>query len=112
MKQITEYIPIVGMHCAGCAAAVTNKLQGVTGVIEATAQIDTRSLYIVYDAVQITRVQSATQVASRGFALILSTAETEAVSQALVQERRAVNLRVARSREVPLPHELGDLLQL
>ncbi|MDY4245605.1 MAG: cation transporter, partial [Porphyromonas sp.] len=29
------------MHCAGCAAAVTNKLQGVTGVIEATAQIDT-----------------------------------------------------------------------
>ena len=62
MKQTTEYIPIVGMHCAGCAAAVTNKLQGVTGVLEATAQIDTHSLYIVYDAEQITREQIAEQV--------------------------------------------------
>lgn len=89
MKQTTEYIPIVGMHCAGCAAAVTNKLQGVTGVLEATAQIDTRSLYIVYDAEQITREQIATQVASLGFSLILTTDETEAVSQALEQERRS-----------------------
>ena len=89
MKQTTEYIPIVGMHCAGCAAAVTNKLQGVTGVLEATAQIDTRSLYIVYDAEQITREQIADLVASLGFSLILTTDETEAVSQALEQERRS-----------------------
>lgn len=89
MKQTTEYIPIVGMHCAGCAAAVTNKLQGVTGVLEATAQIDTRSLYIVYDAEQITREQIAEQVASLGFSLILTTDETEAMSQALEQERRS-----------------------
>ncbi len=89
MKQTTEYIPIVGMHCAGCAAAVTNKLQGVTGVLEATAQIDTHSLYIVYDAEQITREQIAEQVASLGFSLILTTDETEAMSQALEQERRS-----------------------
>ena len=88
MKQTTEYIPIVGMHCAACAAAVTNKLQGVTGVLEATAQIDTHSLYIVYDAEQITREQIAEQVASLGFSLILTTDETEAMSQALEQERR------------------------
>ena len=89
MNPVTEYIPIVGMHCAGCAAAVTNKLQGLPGVVQATAQIDTHSLYIVYDNTQITRQQLADEVASLGFSLILSTDETAAVNEALEQERRS-----------------------
>ena len=89
MNPVTEYIPIVGMHCAGGAAAVTNKLQGLPGVVQATAQIDTHSLYIVYDNTQITRQQLADEVASLGFSLILSTDETAAVNEALEQERRS-----------------------
>lgn len=71
MTQSTEQIPVEGMHCAGCAAAITNKLQGVTGVIEASAQIDTHSLHIVYDADQISREQIAKEVSSLGFSLQL-----------------------------------------
>lgn len=109
MTQTTEYIPIVGMHCAACAAAITNTLQEAAGVIEASAQIDTHSLYIVYDADQITREQIAKEVSSLGFSLILTTDETQAVSEALEREQRSAR-RLAWRTGVGLVLTIGMMI--
>jgi Cu+-exporting ATPase len=81
-------LAVVGMHCAGCAAAVERTLQQkVPGVISAVVNLAADSALVEYDVERTGPAQMADAVASVGYRLVLP-AEGESAEDAEAEARR------------------------
>lgn len=81
-------LPVVGMHCAGCAGAVERALQQkVPGVLSATVNLATDSAIVEYDAARAGPEQMAEAVAAAGYRIVLP-AEGVAAEDAEAEARR------------------------
>jgi Cu+-exporting ATPase len=50
---LTKTFPIIGMHCAGCSTAITQKILKVPGVVDAKVAYTTEKATITYDETKI-----------------------------------------------------------
>jgi Cu+-exporting ATPase len=101
-------LPVVGMHCAGCAGAVERALQQkVPGVLSAMVNLATDSAIVEYDAARTGPAQMAEAVAAAGYRIVLpaegeSTEDAEAEARRREQATQRLDFRVGLIFTVPL----------
>ncbi|MBO4827054.1 MAG: heavy metal translocating P-type ATPase [Prevotella sp.] len=64
-------IPVVGMMCAGCSAAVERRLNALEGVVQATVNLPGRSALVEYDPSHISLQQMKDEIQRAGYDLII-----------------------------------------
>jgi len=101
-------LPIIGMHCAGCAATVERTLQQrVPGVLSATVNLATDSAIVEYDAARTGPEQMAEAVAAAGYRIVLpaegeSAEDAEAEARRREQATQRLDFRVGLAFTIPL----------
>ena len=96
-------LPVVGMHCANCAANIEKTLKGkVKGVSDASVNLATETASVDYDPTSVSLEEMAAAINEIGFTLLLPTEGVEMEdAQALAQkqeeqkERRAFYVGLA-----------------
>lgn len=88
-------LPVVGMHCAGCASAVERALKKKTdGVESAAVNLASDSVRVVYDPDVVSLEQMAHNVGAFGYQLVLPSAGDDAEDP----EAKARRLEVQKQR--------------
>ena len=64
-------IPVVGMMCAGCSAAVERKLNSLEGVAQASVNLPGRSALVEYDPERISLQQMKDEIQRAGYDLVI-----------------------------------------
>ncbi len=68
-------MPVVGMMCAGCSAAVEQSLTQMPGVAEATVNLASRTAHVKYDPEQTSPEQMKNVIDAMGYQLIIDDGE-------------------------------------
>ncbi|MDQ8021900.1 MAG: heavy-metal-associated domain-containing protein [Moraxellaceae bacterium] len=63
----TLTLPVQGMTCGGCSAAVTRVLSGIPGVAEATVSLPQAQATVRFDPQRVTAGQLAAAVRDAGY---------------------------------------------
>ena len=88
-QSVQATLPVLGMHCAGCAAAVEKALGRETpGVLSAAVNLADDSVTVSYDPSRVGPDALAAAVAAAGFELVLPTPEMSAEETARAARRR------------------------
>ena len=82
-------IPVVGMMCAGCSAAVERKLNSLEGVAQASVNLPGRSALVEYDPERISLQQMKDEIQRAGYDLVIE----QDRSAAEIERRSLVTLR-------------------
>ena len=69
MSETIE-LSVEGMSCEGCVSSVENALSRLTGVIEATAQLDANRAIVTIDPAQVDRRALEDAVEDAGFDVV------------------------------------------
>ncbi len=86
-------MPVVGMMCAGCSAAVEQCLNGLDGVDSATVNLAGRTVCVNYDPARISKADMKRAVDGMGYQLIVDDkVDTEAIER---RRYRAMRRRMA-----------------
>jgi Cu+-exporting ATPase len=72
-KQIT--MPVIGMTCANCVAAVERNTKKVEGVSEAVVNFGTEKVTVTYDSTTATPQQMIDRIAKAGYEVPVATIE-------------------------------------
>ena len=92
-------VPVLGMHCASCVAAIEGSLAGVEGVFRASANFATERVSVDYDPARVSFEQIEDAVASAGPYKVI-TRTTEAVSDTTVEDVRAAEYAVLKKKTI------------
>jgi Cu+-exporting ATPase len=101
-------LPVVGMHCAGCAGTVERTLQQrVPGVLTAMVNLATDSAIVEYDAARTDPAQMAEAVAAAGYRIVLPAEgeraeDAEAKARQREQATQRLDFRVGLIFTIPL----------
>ena len=68
-------MPVVGMMCAGCSAAVEQSLAQMPGVAEATVSLASRMARVTYDAAMTSPAEMKAVVDAMGYRLVIDNGE-------------------------------------
>ena len=81
-KLVTATMPVVGMMCAGCSAAVEQCLNGLDGVDSATVNLAGRTVCVSYDPSRVSKADMKRAVDGMGYQLIVDDkVDTEAIER-------------------------------
>ena len=83
-------MPVVGMMCAGCSAAVEQSLAQMPGVAEATVSLASRMARVTYDAAMTSPAEMKAVVDAMGYRLVIDNGEDV---QAIERHRYTAMLR-------------------
>ena len=88
-------IPVLGMMCAGCAANVERRMNGIEGVERAAVNLATRTVLVEYDETRVTPEKMKEEIERAGYDLVIeedrSVAEIENRAYALLRRRVVVS---------------------
>ena len=94
-------VPIHGMHCASCVAAIEGSLAGVEGVSRASANFATERVSVDYDQARVSFEQIEDAIASAGpYKVITRTSETASDATAEVDRFRAAEYAVLEKKTI------------
>ena len=89
--MVKKSFPLLGLHCAACAAHATKALEATTGVQSATVNLASATAFIVYDETLCTPEVLRDAVATMGYTLRIN--EPEVGELEALRQREASNLR-------------------
>ena len=89
--MVKKSFPLLGLHCAACAAHATKALEATTGVQSATVNLASATAFIVYDETLCTPEVLRDAVAAMGYTLRIN--EPEVGELEALRQREASNLR-------------------
>ena len=89
--MVKKSFPLLGLHCAACAAHATKALEATTGVQSATVNLASATAFIVYDETLCTPEVLRDAVATMGYILRIN--EPEVGELEALRQREASNLR-------------------
>lgn len=89
--MVKKSFPLLGLHCAACAAHATKALEATAGVQSATVNLASATAFIVYDETLCTPEVLRDAVAAMGYALRIN--EPEVGELEALRQREASNLR-------------------
>ena len=89
--MVKKSFPLLGLHCAACAAHATKALEATTGVQSATVNLASATAFIVYDETLCTPEVLRDAVATMGYTLRIN--EPEVGELEALRQRDASNLR-------------------
>ena len=92
-------VPVLGMHCASCVAAIEGSLAGVEGVSRASANFATERVSLDYDPARVSFEQIEAAVASAGPYKVI-TRTTEAASDTTVEDVRAAEYEILKKKTI------------
>ncbi|MEN3001450.1 MAG: heavy-metal-associated domain-containing protein [Armatimonadota bacterium] len=76
-KQVCEWL-VPDMVCEGCVQAIQRLLNGLAGVEQVTAQLDTRRVRVLFDSAQVQETTIQQHIIAAGFSpQLVSPAEGE-----------------------------------
>lgn len=106
MEHKTQRIPVVGMHCASCAAVITRALKKVPGVASADVNYATETAEVAYDhaATDIAKLSKAIEPLGYSLAAPAPTAEAMGMSA----DEHAAHTGLGQSKEAKL-REIADM---
>ena len=88
-------IPVLGMMCAGCAANVERRMNGIEGVERAAVNLATRTVLVEYDETRVSPEKMKEEIERAGYDLVIeedrSVAEIENRAYALLRRRVVVS---------------------
>lgn len=90
----TEY-PLLGLHCASCAARAESILRQTPGVHEANVNLASQSVLISYDNAIVTPTQLARIIAEAGYQLITETEDDTEEHIQTLKEQELLQLKRA-----------------
>ena len=94
-------VPIHGMHCASCVAAIEGSLAGVEGVSRASANFATERVSVDYDPARVSFEQIEDAIASAGpYKVITRTSETASDATAEVDRFRAAEYAALEKKTI------------
>ena len=89
--MVKKSFPLIGLHCAACAAHATKALEATAGVQSATVNLASATAFIVYDETLCTPEVLRDAVATMGYTLRIN--EPEVGELEALRQREASNLR-------------------
>ena len=89
--MVKKSFPLIGLHCAACAAHATKALEATAGVQSATVNLASATAFIVYDETLCTPEVLRDAVAAMGYTLRIN--EPEVGELEALRQREASNLR-------------------
>ena len=89
--MVKKSFPLLGLHCAACAAHATKALEATAGVQSATVNLASATAFIVYDETLCTPEVLRDAVATMGYTLRIN--EPEVGELEALRQREASNLR-------------------
>ena len=89
--MVKKSFPLLGLHCAACAAHATKALEATAGVQSATVNLASATAFIVYDETLCTPEVLRDAVAAMGYTLRIN--EPEVGELEALRQREASNLR-------------------
>ena len=89
--MVKKSFPLLGLHCAACAAHATKALEATAGVQSATVNLASATAFIVYDETLCTPEILRDAVATMGYTLRIN--EPEVGELEALRQREASNLR-------------------
>lgn len=89
--MVKQSFPLLGLHCAACAAHATKALEATAGVQSATVNLASATAFIVYDETLCTPEILRDAVATMGYTLRIN--EPEVGELEALRQRDASNLR-------------------
>ena len=89
--MVKKSFPLLGLHCAACAAHATKALEATTGVQSATVNLASAPAFLVYDETLCTPEVLRDAVATMGYTLRIN--EPEVGELEALRQREASNLR-------------------
>ena len=89
--MVKKSFPLLGLHCAACAAHATKALEATAGVQSATVNLASATAFIVYDETLCTPEILRDAVATMGYTLRIN--EPEVGELEALRQRDASNLR-------------------
>ena len=89
--MVKKSFPLLGLHCAACAAHATKALEATTGVQSATVNLASATAFIVYDETLCTPEVLRDAVATMGYTLRINKPEVGELEA--LRQREASNLR-------------------
>ena len=64
-------IPVLGMMCAGCAANVERRMNGIEGVERAAVNLATRTVLVEYDETRVSPEKMKEEIERAGYDLVI-----------------------------------------
>ena len=89
--MVKKSFPLLGLHCAACAAHATKALEATAGVQSATVNLASATAFIVYNETLCTPDVLRDAVAALGYTLRIN--EPEVGELEALRQREASNLR-------------------
>jgi len=87
-RSRTEVYPVVGMHCAGCAATIERVLRAQPGIAQAEVNFAAQTLTVRYDTRRWNAERLREQVRQLGYDLVLSAEHLESPQRERVAQLR------------------------
>lgn len=85
--------PLLGLHCAGCAAHATKALQDVPGVQSASVNLATATAFVVFDESQASAEQLRDAITAVGYELRIDEPSPEELELLRMRQERALRRR-------------------
>ncbi len=85
--MVKREFPVLGMMCAGCASNVQRILSGITGVSEASVNLATARVTIIYDETRVNPPQLRTVLEKGGYEMLIE------------EKQEALNLQEERMKQ-------------
>jgi len=88
--MVKRSFPLLGLHCAACAAHSTKALESTPGVQSATVNLASATTFVVYDETQCTPEKLRAAVAAMGYDLRIDEPEVGELEALRQREERAL----------------------
>ena len=84
-----QSFPLLGLHCAGCAAHATRALEQTPGVSSASVNLASASVFVVYDETKCSREDLRSAVASMGYDLRVDEPDVDEIEALRLSEEKS-----------------------
>lgn len=91
--MVKQSYPLLGLHCAGCAAHATKALQEVPGVQSASVNLATATAFVVYDDTQASPEALRDAITAVGYELRIDEPSPEELELLRIRQERALRRR-------------------
>ena len=84
-----QSFPLLGLHCAACAAHATRALEETSGVSSASVNLASASAFVVYDETKCSREDLRSAVASMGYDLRIDEPDVDEIEALRLREEKS-----------------------